>query len=192
VSTHISAYSDSDALDAVPNSLTNQTSQIFLELGFTSLTSTLLGIPSGVVEIVTIASGIYFLGKFPNSRAIISILYFIPNILGSVLVITLPFSQPHAILGALCESTSVQGSSICELTFWPLRYHRIVRPDSPASPKRIELTWVWYTVVPQGSSSPLHGSSLRRSSHPVPSSPSANDSGRLSALDTRRRRLRWL
>ncbi|KAL8289986.1 hypothetical protein RQP46_002925 [Phenoliferia psychrophenolica] len=88
-------------LDNIPNSLTNQASTIYTELGFSTLTSTLLGIPSGVIEIVTISSGIYFLGKFPNSRAIIGMIYFIPNIVGSVLCIALPFSNKHGILGAL-------------------------------------------------------------------------------------------
>ncbi|KAK4705731.1 MFS transporter, ACS family, allantoate permease, partial [Phenoliferia sp. Uapishka_3] len=88
-------------LDNIPNSLTNQASTIYTELGFSSLTSTLLGIPSGVIEIVTIASGIYLLGKFPNSRSILGMLYFIPNVLGAVLVIALPFSNKHGILGAL-------------------------------------------------------------------------------------------
>lgn len=61
-------------LDNVPNSLTNQASTIYTELGFPTLTSTVLGIPSGVIEIITISSGIYFLGKFPNQRAWISII----------------------------------------------------------------------------------------------------------------------
>jgi ACS family allantoate permease-like MFS transporter len=60
-------------INNIPNSLSNQKSTIFTELGFSTLTSTLLNIPSGVVEIVTLASGAYFLSKFPNSRAWISI-----------------------------------------------------------------------------------------------------------------------
>ncbi|KAM0748114.1 MFS general substrate transporter [Meredithblackwellia eburnea MCA 4105] len=88
-------------LDNIPNSLTNQASTIYTELGFSTLTSTLLGIPSGVIEIVTIGSGIILLGKFPNSRAIIGACYFIPNVLGAILVIALPWSDKHGILASL-------------------------------------------------------------------------------------------
>jgi len=92
--------------DNIPNSLTNQASTIYTELGFSHLISTVLGIPSGVIEILTIGSGIYFLGKFPNSRAWISILYFIPNVVGAIMIIALSQTQwnqagKHAILGGI-------------------------------------------------------------------------------------------
>lgn len=85
----------------MPNALTNQNSTIYLELGFSTLTSTLLGIPSGVIEIITIGTGVYLLGRFPNSRGIISIIYFVPNILGSILVIALPYENKNGILISL-------------------------------------------------------------------------------------------
>lgn len=88
-------------VDNIPNALTNQNSTIYTQLGFTTLTSTLLGIPNGIIEIFTIGSGIFFLGYYPNSRSWIAMLYFIPNILGSILVLALPFENKYGLLGAL-------------------------------------------------------------------------------------------
>jgi ACS family allantoate permease-like MFS transporter len=45
------------ALDNVPNSLTNQNAIIIKSWGFSTLNTTLLGCVTGVVEIITIASG---------------------------------------------------------------------------------------------------------------------------------------
>ncbi|KAM0755854.1 MFS general substrate transporter [Meredithblackwellia eburnea MCA 4105] len=85
----------------IPNSLTNQFSTIYTELGFTTLQSTYYGIPNGVVEIFTIALGILCLRWFPNQRGFIAVFFFIPDVLGAILVIALPFHNKYGILGAL-------------------------------------------------------------------------------------------
>ncbi|CED84805.1 Permease of the major facilitator superfamily [Phaffia rhodozyma] len=89
------------ALDNVPNSLTNQNSIIIKSLGFTALQTTLLGCVSGVIEIITIYTGTLCVKKYPNARAIIGTIYFIPNIIGSALILGLPFSNKTGQLIAL-------------------------------------------------------------------------------------------
>lgn len=42
------------AIDNIPNALTVQVQQVYVELGFSTLTSTLLNIPSGCIEITTL------------------------------------------------------------------------------------------------------------------------------------------
>ncbi|PWN51460.1 MFS general substrate transporter [Violaceomyces palustris] len=80
-------------LDNIPNSLTNQSSIIINSMGFTVLQTTLLGIPSGVIEILTILSGVTIIRYFKNGRAFVSVVYFIPNIVGCCLLLALPESN---------------------------------------------------------------------------------------------------
>ncbi|KAG8748239.1 hypothetical protein FRC10_007628 [Ceratobasidium sp. 414] len=85
-------------LDNIPNSLTNQRSIIVNSLGFTTLHTTLLGCVDGVIEIVTIWTGVTLAGKWKNGRAYVSAIYFFPNVLGSILVNTLPWSNKIGLL----------------------------------------------------------------------------------------------
>ena len=86
------------ALDNVPNSLTNQSQLIVASFGFTILQTTLLGCVTGVVEIVTIWTGVNLAARIPNSRAYVGFLYFIPNILGVLLINFLPWSNKVGLL----------------------------------------------------------------------------------------------
>lgn len=86
------------ALDNVPNSLTNQRSIIVTSFGFTHLQTTLLGCVDGVVEIVTIWTGVAIASRIPNSRAYVGTIYFIPNVLGTLLVTLLPWSNKIGLL----------------------------------------------------------------------------------------------
>ena len=86
------------ALDNVPNSLTNQSQLIVASFGFTILQTTLLGCVTGVVEIVTIWTGVNLAARIPNSRAYVGFLYFIPNILGVFLINFLPWSNKVGLL----------------------------------------------------------------------------------------------
>ncbi|ETW84170.1 major facilitator superfamily [Heterobasidion irregulare TC 32-1] len=86
------------ALDNVPNSLTNQTAIIITEFGFSNLQTTLLGCVGGVVEILTIFTGVKIASRMPNSRAWVGIIYFIPNIMGCLLVSLLPWSHKVGLL----------------------------------------------------------------------------------------------
>jgi len=53
------------------------------------------------VEIVTIFTAVTIVAHFPNSRAYVSVIYFIPNILGSILQNALPWSDKVGLLFAL-------------------------------------------------------------------------------------------
>jgi ACS family allantoate permease-like MFS transporter len=86
------------ALDNIPNSLTNQRQIIVSSFGFTPLHTTLLACVDGVVEIVTIYTGVTIASRIPNSRAWVAIVYFVPNILGVFLVNFLPWHNKVGLL----------------------------------------------------------------------------------------------
>ncbi|KAI0268093.1 MFS general substrate transporter [Gloeopeniophorella convolvens] len=86
------------ALDNIPNSLTNQRQIIVSSFGFSPFQTTLLGCVDGVVEIVTIYTGVKLVARIPDSRAWVGIIYFIPNILGVFLVNFLPWSDKVGLL----------------------------------------------------------------------------------------------
>ncbi|KII85708.1 hypothetical protein PLICRDRAFT_178743 [Plicaturopsis crispa FD-325 SS-3] len=88
------------ALDNVPNSLTNQQQIIVASFGFTTLQTTLLGCVSGLVEIVTIYTGVNIAARIPNSRAWVGAIYFIPNLMGVFLLNFLPWDNK---IGLLCS-----------------------------------------------------------------------------------------
>ncbi|KAH9057903.1 MFS general substrate transporter [Lactarius deliciosus] len=86
------------ALDDIPNSLTNQRQIIVSSFGFTPLQTTLLGCVDGVVEIVTIYTGVTIASRIPNSRAWVAIAYFVPNLLGVFLINFLPWHDKVGLL----------------------------------------------------------------------------------------------
>ena len=86
------------ALDNIPNSLTNQRSIIVSSFGFTPLQTTLLGCVDGIIEIVTIWTGVRITARFRNSRAYVGFLYLIPNVIGAILVNTLPWDNKIGLL----------------------------------------------------------------------------------------------
>ncbi|PAV15644.1 MFS general substrate transporter [Pyrrhoderma noxium] len=88
-------------LDNIPNSLTNQSSIIIKSFGFTTLQTTLLGCVSGVIEILTIYTGVNLAARWKDSIAYVGVLYFIPNILGSILVCVLPWSNKAGLLAGV-------------------------------------------------------------------------------------------
>ena len=88
------------ALDNVPNSLTNQKQIIVASFGFTPLQTTLLGCVDGIVEIVTIFTGVTLASRIPNSRAYVGFIYFIPNVMGVFLINFLPWTDKVGLLFA--------------------------------------------------------------------------------------------
>jgi len=86
------------ALDNVPNSLTNQRQIVVSGFGFSNLQTTLLGCVDGVVEIVTIWTGVELASRIPNSRAYVGALYMIPNIMGVFLINFLPWENKVGLL----------------------------------------------------------------------------------------------
>ncbi|KAJ6626503.1 hypothetical protein B0H10DRAFT_523055 [Mycena sp. CBHHK59/15] len=85
------------ALDNVPNGLTNQRQIIVSSFGFSTLQTTLLGCVDGVVEITTIWTGVRIAARY-DSRAYVAFAYFIPNVLGTILVNALPWSDKAGLL----------------------------------------------------------------------------------------------
>ncbi|KAF7368535.1 MFS general substrate transporter [Mycena venus] len=87
-------------LSQIPNSLVNQGQIIVASFGFTILQTTLLSCVPGVIEIVTIWTGVIVVAR-TGSRAWVAVLYYIPNILGTILVTTLPWSNK---VGLVCSA----------------------------------------------------------------------------------------
>ncbi|KAJ6615084.1 MFS general substrate transporter [Mycena sp. CBHHK59/15] len=88
------------ALTNVPNSLSNQRQIIVASFGFTNLQTTLLSCVDGVVEIVTIWTGVKIAAR-TGQRAYVAFVWKIPNIVGAVLVNTLPWSNKIGLLFSL-------------------------------------------------------------------------------------------
>lgn len=86
------------AFDNVPNSLTNQQQIIIANFGFSTLQTTLLAMVNGFVEITTIFTGVNLAARLPNSRAYVGTIYFVPTILGILLVNLLPWSNKIGLL----------------------------------------------------------------------------------------------
>ncbi|KAJ7061068.1 major facilitator superfamily domain-containing protein [Mycena amicta] len=85
------------ALNNIPNSLTNQRQIIVSSFGFSVLQTTLLGCFDGVIEIFTIFTGLQISAR-TGSHAWVAFAYFIPNVLGTILVNTLPWSNKVGLL----------------------------------------------------------------------------------------------
>jgi MFS transporter, ACS family, allantoate permease len=88
-------------MDNIPNSLTNQRSIIVTEMGFTPLQTTLLGCVDGVVEIVTIWTGVNLAARLKDSRAYVAVLYMVPNVMGVFLIEFLPWSNKWGLMASL-------------------------------------------------------------------------------------------
>ncbi|KAI0724647.1 MFS general substrate transporter [Fomitopsis betulina] len=86
------------ALDNVPNSLTNQTQIIMDSFGFTNLQTTLFSLVSGAIELLTISSGVNLATRLPNARAYIGVCWYLPTLLGILLVNLLPWSDTAGLL----------------------------------------------------------------------------------------------
>ncbi|KAF7363012.1 MFS general substrate transporter [Mycena venus] len=84
-------------LTSVSFCLTNQRQIIVSSFGFTTLQTTLLGCVDGIVEIVTIWTGVTIAARL-DSRAWVAFIYFIPNVLGTILVNVLPWSDKVGLL----------------------------------------------------------------------------------------------
>ncbi|KAN0129723.1 major facilitator superfamily [Lactarius tabidus] len=86
------------ALDNVPNSIVNQLQIIISSFGFTTFQTTLLGCVTGVIQILTIYSGVTIASRIPDSRAWVAIIYFVPNILSVFLANFLPWHDKVGLL----------------------------------------------------------------------------------------------
>lgn len=97
-------------LDNIPNSLTNQQNLIVSSFGFTYLQTTLLACIPGIVEIVTIWTGVKLAARFKNGRAYVGAIYFVPSLIGIALVNLLPWSDKAGLLvGQFMTAACVTG-----------------------------------------------------------------------------------
>lgn len=87
-------------LDNIPNALTSFQSTVINDFGFDVKATALLGMVPGLIEILVILSGNYLTKYFTNSRAIISMSYFLPTIVGCALTASLPFSNKGGLLAS--------------------------------------------------------------------------------------------
>ena len=86
------------AFNNIPTSVTNQFQIIIVSFGFNPIQTTLLGCVFGVVEIVSILTGVTIASRIPNSIAWVEIVYFVPNFLGVLLVNFLPWHDKVGLL----------------------------------------------------------------------------------------------
>ncbi|KAG2078464.1 MFS general substrate transporter [Suillus decipiens] len=98
------------ALNNVPNSLTNQQALIIASFGFSIVQTALLSCVPGILEILTILTGVRLAARRPNSRAYVGAMYFVPSWFGILLVNLLPWSnQAGLLVGQFLAETSVPG-----------------------------------------------------------------------------------
>ena len=95
-------------LNTVSFSIGIQSSIIISSFGFTYLQTTLLGSVYGVVEIITIWTGVKLAARLPNSIAYVGACYFVPNIIGVFLLELLPWHNNIGLFVSL---------SICGMDF---------------------------------------------------------------------------
>jgi len=87
-------------LTNIPNSLTNQKPLIVNSFGFTVLQTTLLTCVDGVIEIITISTGVNVAAR-TGQRAYTAFIWKMPEVLGAVLIISLPWSNKIGLLFSL-------------------------------------------------------------------------------------------
>ena len=99
------------------NGITNQYSLIIKSFGFSQLNTTLLGCINGVTAFLYLATAAIILAKTTNCRAWVSATFYIPAIVSSILLITLPWSNRVGLLVALYMRASA-GVPYCVVMVW--------------------------------------------------------------------------
>ncbi len=89
------------AFNNVPNSVSNQVQLIIVSFGYNTLQTTLLASVPGIFEIVAIFTSVTISSLVPNSIAWVGIVYFIPNLIGILLVNFLPWHDKVGLLFAV-------------------------------------------------------------------------------------------
>ncbi|KAG1775687.1 major facilitator superfamily domain-containing protein [Suillus placidus] len=70
-------------------------------IGFSALQTTLLSCVDGFMEVATIWTGVMIVSRIPNSRAYVGAVYFIPALVGVLMIEFLPWSNQIALLFAI-------------------------------------------------------------------------------------------
>ncbi|KAG9127441.1 hypothetical protein FRC07_013758 [Ceratobasidium sp. 392] len=82
----------------IPTSIGIQRSLIVESFGFTRFQTTLLGTLDGVIEIITIYTGVTLVEYFGDARAYVGSAYMVSDVLSAVLVTSLPWSNKIGLL----------------------------------------------------------------------------------------------
>ncbi|KAI0065987.1 MFS general substrate transporter [Artomyces pyxidatus] len=90
---------------------------IVSSFGFSNLQTTLLGCVDGVIVIVSIYIGVRLASRIPDSRAWLSMAFYIPNILGLLLVNLLPWSNQIGLLFSMWL-TNINTASFVLVLVW--------------------------------------------------------------------------
>ncbi|KAJ7885227.1 MFS general substrate transporter [Mycena leptocephala] len=106
------------AISDLQNGLGTESARVIKLFGFTTLQTTLLNIPSGVAQIISITLGCYMLRRFPNGRAWIHNIFFIPNILAALIQIFLPYSNKIGHLTAIYVLNMGGATSLVMMLSW--------------------------------------------------------------------------
>jgi len=97
-------------LNQIPNSLTNQRQIIMISLGFSTLHTTLLSCVDGFIGIAAIWSGVMISSRIENSRAYVGAVYYIPVLVGVLMIEFLPWSnQPGLLFGIWMVDIGITG-----------------------------------------------------------------------------------
>lgn len=83
------------------NGTTSQYSLIIKSFGFTTLQTTLLGCVSGLSSVAFLLPSAWLLARTKNCRAYLAAAAYLPAILSTILLLTLPFSNRWGLLSAL-------------------------------------------------------------------------------------------
>ncbi|EGG12077.1 uncharacterized protein MELLADRAFT_102001 [Melampsora larici-populina 98AG31] len=86
---------------SIPNSLGNQVAIIVVSFGYTIEQTTLLSCCFGLVTIVSMLSAVKLIDKTQGSRGFIGACWYLPSILGAILVITLPWNNRIGLLASI-------------------------------------------------------------------------------------------
>ncbi|KAF7337396.1 MFS general substrate transporter [Mycena sanguinolenta] len=106
------------AIANLQNGLGTESARVIKLFGFTTLQTTLLNIPSGVTQIISITLGCYMLRRFPNGRAWIHNIFFIPSILAAFIQVFLPYSNKIGHLTAIYISNMGGSTSFVMMLSW--------------------------------------------------------------------------
>ncbi|KAF8603605.1 MFS general substrate transporter [Ceratobasidium sp. AG-I] len=82
----------------IPTSIGIQLGLIVESFGFTRFQTTLLGTLDGVIEIITIYTGVKLVEYFGDARAYVGSAYMVSDVLAAILVTTLPWSNKIGLL----------------------------------------------------------------------------------------------
>jgi MFS transporter, ACS family, allantoate permease len=85
------------AFNSVPASAINQLQIVVVSFGFNPLQTTLLGCVFGVIGIVAVFTGVTIASRIPNSIGWVAIAYYVPTLLGVLLVNLLPWHDKNRI-----------------------------------------------------------------------------------------------